>query len=166
MWLVCRDARICLALRNRDWKPFELFDGTPVLVPGDFNVTTEDNGSLLIYPQGDISVPASGRMPKNGHYFDSIIRQEPIDEDKLDPADNLEEFDLLSNEDIQGFINRAEKIAKKTDCGVVITLPGTAIGDIALVPAPFLNMTALHLLKIPVNGYETFLREWRYDDNG
>jgi len=36
--------------------------------------------------------PASGHMPAGGDFFDAIIRQEPIDEDRLDPADNLEEF--------------------------------------------------------------------------
>ena len=39
-------------------------------------------------------------MPKGGYFFDSIIRQEPIDESRLDPADNLEEFGLLSDEDL------------------------------------------------------------------
>ena len=33
---------------NENWKPFRLFDGTEVLVPGGFNVTTTDQGDLLI----------------------------------------------------------------------------------------------------------------------
>ena len=49
---------------NADWKPFELFDGTPVLVPGEFNVTTDADGGLLIYPEGDTSAPPSGRVSK------------------------------------------------------------------------------------------------------
>ena len=125
--------------KNTDWKPFELFDGTPVLVPGKFNVTTNDNGDLLIYPEGDTSAPPSGRMPKGGFYFDAIIRQQPIDEDKLDPADNCEEFALLSDEDIEGLAGRADELAGQSDYGVIILLPGTGIGDIALVPAPFLK---------------------------
>ncbi len=124
---------------NADWKPFELFDGTPVLVPGQFNVTTAEDGSLLIYPEGDTSAPPSGRMPGGGFYFDAIVRQEPIDEEKLNPADNCEEFVPLSDEEIQDFADRAEKLAGQTDCGIVISLPGTGIGDIALVPGPFLK---------------------------
>jgi uroporphyrinogen-III decarboxylase len=31
-------------------------------------------------------------MPKGGHFFDTIIRQQPIDEAELDPRDDLEEF--------------------------------------------------------------------------
>ena len=39
--------------KNEGWKPFTLFDGTPVLVPGQFNVTPADDGGWLMYPEGD-----------------------------------------------------------------------------------------------------------------
>ena len=35
------------------WKPFTLFDGTPCLVPGNFNVTPAPDGGWLMYPEGD-----------------------------------------------------------------------------------------------------------------
>jgi len=124
---------------NKDWKPFELFDGTPVLVPGDFNVTVDANGDLLIHPEGDTSAPPSGRMPRGGLYFDAIIRQEPIDEGRLDPADNLEEFRDLADAEVKDFADRAASLAAGTDCGLIVSLPGAAIGDIALVPATFLK---------------------------
>ena len=74
--------------RATDWKPFTLFDGTEVLVSGDFNVTTDEKYTYM-YPEGDTSVPPSAKMPHGGYFFDSIIRQEPIDDKRLDPADNL-----------------------------------------------------------------------------
>ena len=120
---------------NADWKPFELFDGTKVSVPGNFNVTENENGDLLIYPQGDTSAPPSARMPKGGFYFDAIIRQEPIDEDKLDPADNCEEFAILSDEQIEDLVDRGRQLFDGTDLGVTTMMPGTSIGDIAMVPA-------------------------------
>ena len=50
------------------WKPFELFDGTPVLVPEGFNTMLDDQGDLLIYPEGDTSAPPSGRRAcRPGH---------------------------------------------------------------------------------------------------
>jgi len=70
----------------------DTFDGTPVLVPGGFNTDPQPNGDILMYPEGDKSVPPSGRMPKGGFYFDSITRQDPIDDEKLNVEDNLEEF--------------------------------------------------------------------------
>jgi len=123
---------------NAGWKPFTLFDGTEVLVPGGFNYTVADNGDLLIHPEGDTSAPPSGRMPKGGFYFDSIVRQGPIDEARLDPADNLEEFAPLSEAEVAHFVAAADRAAE-TGCGALMSVPGTAFGDIALVPAPWMK---------------------------
>jgi len=119
---------------NKDFKPFTLFDGTEVLVPGDFNVTDDGQGGYYIYPEGDTSVPPSGHMPKGGFYFDAVRRQEPIDEAKLDPADNLEEFGPLSQEDVDHYVRQAKSAAAQGK-GAILSAPGTAFGDIALVPA-------------------------------
>jgi len=72
--------------RNESWTPWRMDDGTEVLMSGNFRTTKDANGDTLVYPGGDRSAPPSGRLPKNGFFFDTIIRQDPIDEDKLDPA--------------------------------------------------------------------------------
>ncbi len=124
---------------NTNWKPWRTFDGTDVLVPDKFNIEPEPNGDIHQYPQGDKSVPASGRMPKGGFYFDDIIRQGPIDEAELDPADNLEDFALVSEEDLKIYEQRARELYDNTDLAITAGFPGTAFGDIALVPAAFLK---------------------------
>ncbi len=122
------------------WKPFTMFDGTEVLVPHNFNTTIEEgSGDVLMYAEGDTSFAASGRMPNGGYFFDSIVRQKPIDEDNLDPEDNLEEFGLLSEEDIAFYEEKKKWFEERGDCGTILVIPGTAFGDIALVPAPFLK---------------------------
>ncbi len=122
------------------WKPFTLFDGTDVLVPHNFNfVVEEGSGDLLIYPEGDMSVPPSGRMPKGGYFFDSIIRQPPVDDARLDPTDNLEEFQRFAEVDLEYYRWRREWFQQRPDCGALLVVPGAAFGDIALVPAPFLK---------------------------
>ena len=121
------------------WKPFTMFDGTECLVPGNFNTRLDDNGDLLIYPEGDTEVPPSGRMPKSSYFFDAIIRQPEIDDDHLDPADNLEEFGLLGAEDLEYYRRGKQWFDERRDCGSILITPGTAFGDIALVPAPFLK---------------------------
>ena len=40
-------------------------------------------------------------MPKGGFYFDSVLRQEPIDENRLDPRDNMEEFGPIADADLE-----------------------------------------------------------------
>jgi hypothetical protein len=119
------------------WKCWQ-FNGLEVLVPEKFNTTVDANGDTLIYPEGDTSVPASGRMPRGGYFFDCIIRQEPIDEEKLNPADNMEEFSPIRQEDIDHLV-RSTQQASATGRGVIASFGGTAFGDIALVPAPFLK---------------------------
>jgi len=124
---------------NKDWKPWQLWDGTPVLVPGDFNTDPEPNGDILMYPEGDRSAPPSGRMPKNGFYFDTIVRQEPIEDDKLNPEDNLEEFTPIEDDELQWLACEAERLRRDGDRAILANFGGTAFGDIALVPAPFLK---------------------------
>jgi len=119
---------------NRGWKPFTLFDGTDVLVPEEFRVTTDANRNLLIYPEGDTTVPPCARMPEGGYFFDAISRQEPIVEEELDPAANLGEFALLTEDDLRHYEAEAGRTVVRKK-GSVVGIPGTGFGDIALVPA-------------------------------
>lgn len=124
---------------NESWKPWTTFDGTPVLVPEGFNIDPEPNGDILMYPEGDKSAPPSGRMPKGGFYFDTIVRQDPIDDENLNVEDNLQEFGPVSDEELQHFATEAERLTQQSDRAILANFGGTAFGDIALVPAPFLK---------------------------
>ena len=125
--------------KNEGWKEWTTFDGTPALVPEGFNTDPESDGDLLMYPEGDKSAPASGRMPKEGWYFDAIVRQPPIDDDNLNVEDNLEEFAPLSDEEVAYFEREAERLYTETDKAILAAFPGLAFGDIALVPAVWLK---------------------------
>ncbi len=124
--------------RNENWKEFTMPWGQDVLVSEHFKTTTDTNGDLLIYPQGDMSVPPSGRMPVSGYFFDAIIRQKPIDDNNLNPEDNLEEFGPISDDDLKYYQEQAERLSSSSRA-IVSGVGGTAVGDIALVPAPFLK---------------------------
>ena len=116
-----------------DWKEWD-FRGLAVLVPGDFRTTTSPNGDILVYPQGDLTAAPSGRMPGGSAFFDIIVRQPEIDEDNLDPADNLEEFGPLSEEDLE-HIERTAHMAGASGYGIVASFGGTSFGDVGQVPA-------------------------------
>lgn len=120
-----------------EWKRWR-FNEIEVLVPGAFNTTLDGNGDTLIYPEGDTTASASGRMPKGGYFFDCIVRQEPLDEDKLNPEDNMEEFRSISQTDLD-FLESAAKEAAASGRGVIAGFGGTALGDISLVPGPALK---------------------------
>ncbi len=125
--------------RREAWKPWRLADGTPVLVPGAFNTQPEASGDILMYPEGDRSVPPSGRMPQGGFYFDEIVRQPPLDEARLDPADNMEEFVPIDEPTVRYYAEEAERLTAATDKALFAGFCFTSFGDIALVPAPWLK---------------------------
>jgi uroporphyrinogen-III decarboxylase len=121
-----------------DWKPWRLWNGLEVLVPGGFNTAVDTNGDTLMYPEGDRTAPPSARMPKGGWFFDAIIRQEPLVEEELNPEDNLEDFGPIEEQDLAHF-ERAVARACGSGRAINANFGGTALGDIALVPAVFLK---------------------------
>ena len=120
------------------WKPWTLFDGTPVVVPGDFNTEPSADGGILQYPQGDRSAPPSAVMPEDGFYFDTIVRQPPIDEDALRWEDNTEEFAPISGADVEHYAALAKR-QRATGRAVLAAFGWTSFGDISNVPAPALK---------------------------
>ena len=120
------------------WHEWRAPWGQVVLVPEGFRPREDAAGDVYLFPQGDSSVAPSGHMPASGYFFDAIVRQEPIDEDKLNPLDNCEEFTPLSAEDIAHW--RTEFVRVKGETRAVVSgIGGTGFGDIALVPAAFLK---------------------------
>jgi len=116
-----------------EWKPYTTPWGQKVMVPESFNISTDIKGDTYIYPGGDRSVPACAKMPASGYFFDAVIRQKPIDDNNLNPEDNLEEFKIWDKDDINYWRASLERFSDKV-MGLIVTPGGTAIGDIALVP--------------------------------
>ena len=123
----------------KDWKEYRTPWGQHVMVPGSFTVSVDENGDTLMYPQGDASAAPSAKMPKTAYFFDAVKRQEPLDESKLNPEDNVEEFTVISAADLE-YWKRVIPEAAQTGKGVLANFGGTGIGDIALVPG--LNLKA------------------------
>jgi hypothetical protein len=123
--------------RNENWKPFTLFDGTEVLISGRFEYDILENGDIVQYPKGDRSAPPSGKMPKNGYYFDSIVRQEPIEELKLDPKEwVLQTYSLYTDEDLRYLEETSKWYWENTEYSLLGNFWGAGFGDIAIVPGP------------------------------
>ncbi len=129
--------KVKFGLPTTAWKEWN-FRGLEVLVPVDFRTRTEPNGDILIYPEGDETVAPSGSMPMGSAFFDTIVRQPEIDEAKLDPQDNLEEYGAVSEEDLD-HLERSARAAAASGYGVAAGFGGTGLGDIALVPGPGLK---------------------------
>jgi hypothetical protein len=123
---------------NENWREFTAPWGQALLVSEHFRTTVDANGDLLLYPGGDLEAPPSGRLPVGGFFFDTIIRQPPLVEAELDPEDNLEEFGPVSDRALRHIAAETARI-RRSPLGRVGSFGGTGLGDIALVPAPFLR---------------------------
>jgi hypothetical protein len=86
-----------------------------------------------MYPEGDTTVPPCAMMPRSGYFFDALDRQQPVDDTTLKVEDNLEEFGLVTADDLLYWKDQVANADRSR--GIVASLGGTALGDIALVPA-------------------------------
>jgi uroporphyrinogen-III decarboxylase len=123
--------------RNENWKPWRLFDGTEVQVAGGFEYDTDARGDILLYPQGDRRARPSGRMAKDGYYFDAVVRQPPIEEERLDPRRWVEQsFSLYTDEDARYLEETSRRAYEETDYAVIGNFCDGGLGDIGIVPGP------------------------------
>lgn len=122
---------------NKGCKPFMTPWGQKVNVAERF-MTTEDDEKVYIYAEGDMSYPPTAQMPKSSFFFDTVIRQKPIDDSNLNVQDNLEEFGEISDEDLE-YYRKMKLEFKDSPYFVAGNLGGTALGDIACVPGPMLK---------------------------
>ena len=124
-----------IGFKKDNWKEFKLDDGTPVLVSGLFNTEKNADGSIYQYPKGDKSAKPSCVMPKNGYYFDAIIRQKiPIDYNNLSPRGNMEEFQIIPDKEVQYLKKKAEDIFNNTEYAIYLDLCLGDFGDSAIIP--------------------------------
>jgi len=123
--------------RNENWKPFRIFDEIEILMPGNFQYDVLDNGDIVQYPRGDRSALPSGKMPKDGYYFDVIVRQLPIEEGKLDPKRWVDQtYSLYSEEDLRYIEGTSRHYYENTEYSLIGNFWGAGFGDIAIVPGP------------------------------
>lgn len=122
---------------KKDWKEWKLFDGTPVLVPGLFNTEADTEGNVCQYPQGDKSCLPGGKMPCGGFYFDPIIRNKIANTDN--PDNNIEEYNVLSKEEITYLKEETVKLYDKQKYGIVKTIECSGFGDLAFITGVMLK---------------------------
>ena len=124
--------------QNRDWKEWTFHNGLKMLVSEEFRTTTDDAGNTYLYPQGDTTVPPSGRMPRDGFFFDNITRSDATadDEDLNAREDFKDDFALLTDEQLRAIEEEVNEVYDHTDYGMIYNGALCGIGDFASVPGP------------------------------
>ncbi|MBS6398038.1 MAG: methyltransferase [Clostridiales bacterium] len=121
-------------------QPWNMPDGTPVLMPSDFAWDQDEKGNIYAYPCGDRSAPYSVHLPAGGSFFDNIDRAGEYDEDNLTPLEDFRDsFTVKTEEDCEHWERESRKLYEETDCAVMGVLGGMGLGDAAEVPGPFLK---------------------------
>jgi len=103
-----------LGIRYENWKPWRLFDGTPIEVPGGFNPAEQDNGDLVLLNEGR----PYARMPKGGFYFDLVAKNPGaahVDVDEYHPH-------ILTEQELEYYAAQAEALYDRTDFAIIAEL--------------------------------------------
>ncbi len=126
--------------KNDRWKPWRTGDGTDVLVGGGFTTTVDEHGDTFIYLDGDVTSQPIAKMPKDGFYFDVLVRQEPIDENNLNPEEWVEGmYSEFTDEELAHIERQADYLYNNTERAIIGNFGQGGLGDIALVPGPWLK---------------------------
>lgn len=102
---------VAFGIRNENWKPFTLPDGTAVEVPGGFDPEVEPDGGLAIRRGGAVIA----RMPAGGYYFDRFEKYPGA----LHPDLDTWEPPRLPAGDLAHLRAEAERLRHDTDLAVV-----------------------------------------------
>lgn len=125
------------------WKEWKTPWGQEVLVPEEFTTSVDENGDVLLYACGDTNYPAAQRMAKGSTYFDNEEgRAAEYDEDNYDINDNLEEFQLFTEEELNWLKKQVVTINKDhiiTSCITGHTGGGTCLADHSMIAGPMLR---------------------------
>ena len=129
-----------LGVKNDNWKPWKMPDGTPTMIAGGLAFEVADNGVTYSYPQGDRTAKPSMKLPSDGYFFDNIDRSGELDEDDLDARrDYAEDFSVFDDETAKYFEKESKRLFEETHYGIVGMCGGGGFGDVATLPAAWLK---------------------------
>jgi hypothetical protein len=129
-----------MGLSGNTIKPWKMTDGTPVLMPDDFEYDVSEKGDTWVFPCGARGAPYSLHMPAGGYFFDNIYRSPPVDEDNLTPIEDYNaNYTLNTEEDCAFWERESTRLYEETDFAIIGVKGGMGLGDVAEIPGPFLK---------------------------
>jgi hypothetical protein len=138
-----------IGYKNENWKRWDMPDGTPTLMSGNFEYDVDENGVTYCYPQGDRSARPSMKMPDRGYFFDCIDRSEGFNEDNLNPRkDYADDFRVFDDETAKYLEKESYRLYYETEYGIVGMCGGGGFGDVSAIPGPHVkNPTGIRTME-------------------
>lgn len=128
-------------VKNKDFVPFTMDDGTPCSIAKKLNWKKDKNGVTYGYPQGDTNEAPSMKMPENGYFFDNIDRGGgEYDEDNLNAIEDYKnDFSIMTDEEARYIEKKSYDLHNNTEYGIIGMLGGGSFGDVFMLPGCFLK---------------------------
>ena len=123
--------------KTTSWKKWRYL-GQEILIPASCFPQDDGHGGWYVFPQGDTKCSPSGHMPANGYYFDNLSHPNMFDEENPNPLDNVEDYSLVSREQIL-FHKALLKQVKDQKKAVQVGPAYMGLGDANNVPGPSLK---------------------------
>lgn len=125
---------------SNEYVDFTMIDGTPTKMFKGTVFSTDDEGNIFTYPQGDNTVPASAYMPPTGYFFDNIERSKSFEEITLNPKEDFANIQsILSDEDASYFEKESKRLYEDTDQAIIGNYGAASLGDVAHIPGAALK---------------------------
>ena len=107
-------------MRRESYKPWQLWDGTSVLVPGQFNVEQDGAGNYLLHEQGDSRRAVVATMPAKGFYFDMPAMTDAHADFRPPPLREVGKQNHLTTQELEFLQARAEHRRATTDKALLL----------------------------------------------
>ena len=128
-------------VRTNKLKRFVANDGGEAWI-GEGNAWDRlEDGSIVMYPCGNRNVPASTKMPKDGHFFDNIMERLPEwDEDDDNAREHWkDDFRLIPDDVARELEEESIHLFRDTECAVIGQFPDFFLGDAGTIPGFFVE---------------------------
>lgn len=103
----------CFGIPINRWKPGKLSDGSPCLVPRDFNPVRLEDGSLEVSDNKRVIA----RMPAGGYWYDQVYY--PLAEAKSFADIDAHPFGLISAEEMAYLSKESKRLYEQTDYAIL-----------------------------------------------
>lgn len=128
--------------RTNRLQKFVANDGAEAWIGADNRWDVRADGTIIMYPKGDKSAPASTEMIPGGSFFNSIMngRVPEFDEDELDAKEDWkDDFPPIIDEVARELEEESIRLYRDTEYAVVGQFPHAQLGDGGVIAAPFVK---------------------------